>query len=101
MADPSTNSKPLSILRRALGIEQSHNVSAKTKTMDPVDAAISKVNPSFAPTNGEQSLTVDGVSGTYNIEPVPSPIAGAPACTKISHTPQSKPTKVIAPMVCG
>ncbi len=65
--------------------------------MDPVDAAISKVNPSFAPTDGEQPLTVDGVPGTYKIEPV----AGAPSCTKISHTPQGKPTKVIAPMVCG
>jgi hypothetical protein len=95
MADPITR------LRRALGIEQSHNVTAKAKPIDPVDAAISKVNPSFALTNGEQPLTVDGVPGAYNIEPVPSPIAGTPACTKISHTPQGKPTKVIAPMVCG
>ena len=64
---------------------------------DPVNAAISEVNPSFAPTNGEAPLTVDGVPGTYNIEPV----AGGPNCTRISRTPTGKPTKVIAPMVCG
>lgn len=76
-----------------------NDLKASAPTFDnQVDAAISKVNPSFAPTKGEQPLTVDGVPGTYNIEPV----AGAPpTCNKVTVTPQGKPTKVISPMVCG
>lgn len=66
--------------------------------IDPATTAILQVNPTGAPTNGEKPLTVDGVPGTYNVEPV----AGAPpSCNKVTVTPQGKPTRVISPMVCG